>query len=501
MIRKTSPAAVLWLERHVSVLSLMALGLACLWAIYVHMAVRVLPYDDAYITFRYVENTVAGKGPVYNPGQRIFGVSTPLYYGWLVGLKTCLPNFALPTLAVRTNVLWFCLSGIGVFFLVRRCCNIWWGLAAALFLLLSRPIVEISTSGMEPFMLITAQVFALLAASMRRPITFGILTGLAILARPEGVCLVPVGMLAFGNSWRDLVKAALPASLLLLCWIIPAAVLFGTPIPHSVIAKAKLSHLPRFDALREMAGSIGAWFSYRSGPFAGIIPISIQAVGTVLCWTNKELRRRAAYGAGVMFNSLLLMYAFGNPTLFPWYFPEIFATALITIFVAAYACFKALSRHAERDASSWGIAWPKLAVASGLMLVIFRTTYFYVLEPSPLNGVAQDPVLLRCLAYREAAVIVESAGKPGDRVALNEIGAFGYFYKGPILDLVGLVSAEPLLNASSCIQTANPDWIVWMPVHRQENLWVSSHYQEVQRVRLPKPLWDCEEVLIYRRRK
>ena len=39
-----------------------ALALAAGWAIYVHSATAIVPFDDAYISFRYAENLAAGRG-------------------------------------------------------------------------------------------------------------------------------------------------------------------------------------------------------------------------------------------------------------------------------------------------------------------------------------------------------------------------------------------------------------------------------------------------------
>ncbi len=61
----------------------LALVLTMALALRVHWMSFVAPHDDAYITFRYVENLFAGKGLVYNEGERVFGVSTPsISRGW-----------------------------------------------------------------------------------------------------------------------------------------------------------------------------------------------------------------------------------------------------------------------------------------------------------------------------------------------------------------------------------------------------------------------------------
>src|SRR5438067_12915207 len=38
-----------------------------------------ITYEDSLITLRYAQNLASGHGLVYNPGERLFGASTPLY--------------------------------------------------------------------------------------------------------------------------------------------------------------------------------------------------------------------------------------------------------------------------------------------------------------------------------------------------------------------------------------------------------------------------------------
>ncbi|NUP90266.1 MAG: hypothetical protein HUU25_10650, partial [Candidatus Sumerlaeia bacterium] len=58
--------------------------------------------DDAYITFRYAENLLAGLGFVYNAGERVLGTTTPLYTlllaaGGLTGVAVPWVSVALET--------------------------------------------------------------------------------------------------------------------------------------------------------------------------------------------------------------------------------------------------------------------------------------------------------------------------------------------------------------------------------------------------------------------
>src|SRR6266478_8931996 len=42
--------------------------------------------DDAFINFRYSENLASGLGPVFNPGERVEGYTTPAWVFLLAGL-------------------------------------------------------------------------------------------------------------------------------------------------------------------------------------------------------------------------------------------------------------------------------------------------------------------------------------------------------------------------------------------------------------------------------
>lgn len=44
-----------------------------------HLSLRLLTYDDAFIHFRVANNLASGFGPYYNHGERVFGTSSPIW--------------------------------------------------------------------------------------------------------------------------------------------------------------------------------------------------------------------------------------------------------------------------------------------------------------------------------------------------------------------------------------------------------------------------------------
>ncbi|HEX9595332.1 MAG TPA: hypothetical protein VF982_00500, partial [Anaerolineales bacterium] len=74
-------------------------------------AARLIPgprtIDDAYITFRYARNILAGNGLVYNPGERVLGTTTPLFAFLLAALGAVSggTQSPFPILAMLVNAL------------------------------------------------------------------------------------------------------------------------------------------------------------------------------------------------------------------------------------------------------------------------------------------------------------------------------------------------------------------------------------------------------------
>ncbi len=53
--------------------------------------VFAMTVDDAYITFRYAHNIIAGHGPVFNVGERVEGFTSPFHLLLSVGMLLVFP--------------------------------------------------------------------------------------------------------------------------------------------------------------------------------------------------------------------------------------------------------------------------------------------------------------------------------------------------------------------------------------------------------------------------
>ena len=103
-------------------------------------------FDDALITLRYAENIARGHGPVWNIGERVEGVSSPLWTLLLVPFHWLGLGKSGVCLAVQ------CLSALSMVYLVWAT----WRLASVFRLPLSARVIAIASAGLS----YTAQYFA-----------------------------------------------------------------------------------------------------------------------------------------------------------------------------------------------------------------------------------------------------------------------------------------------------------------------------------------------------
>jgi arabinofuranosyltransferase len=204
--------------------------------------------DDAYITFRTVDNLVHGHGLRWNVGERVQVFTHPL---WLM-LFT--PVYAVTREAFHSVIaLSIALTLIGVSLLyLRVAVTPAAGLLAAMLLFFSKAFVDFSTSGLEnplSHLLLIAFAIAFLQwppgapFSRRRASVCALIAGFAFLTRPDQI-LIYLPALAglpflirrdapFGRTILVLPAAFTPV----IAWELFSLVYYGFPLPNSAYAK------------------------------------------------------------------------------------------------------------------------------------------------------------------------------------------------------------------------------------------------------------------------
>ncbi|MCH7877819.1 MAG: hypothetical protein IH914_00700 [candidate division Zixibacteria bacterium] len=198
--------------------------------------------DDAFITFRYVENFLDGHGLVWNIGERVEGYTNFLWlllqiFADRIGLDY---QWAISALAPLLSILTiFLCYRITVSELSRRNKYII-GLAAALLLAANYSFIYWTIAGLETplFAFLTLAAFA---AYHRRSWLLAPALTLAILTRPEGILLASFFPLFALINTRRLPVRELQVLALALAPLIPYAIFklsyYGSLVPNPFYAK------------------------------------------------------------------------------------------------------------------------------------------------------------------------------------------------------------------------------------------------------------------------
>jgi len=158
-------------------------------------------HDDAYISYRYADNLVHGRGLVFNAGERVEGYSNFLWVMLLVPFARWHGDLALPSQVLGS------ICGVGALILsvwaLRRILGVMGAGAAAFVVLLlagSGYVAAWSTAGLESplygLLLLAAWArYALERSDGRRWPLAAFLLGAVALTHPEGVFLALAGAL------------------------------------------------------------------------------------------------------------------------------------------------------------------------------------------------------------------------------------------------------------------------------------------------------------------
>ena len=238
--------------------------------------------DDAYITFRVVENFVGGYGITFNPDERVQAYTHPL---WMLLLSTAYvitSDLFFTALAIS-----YALCALTLVTVFRRLHALW---RSALFLgllLSSKAFVDYTSSGLEyPLsFLLLAIFYCRFFAVARSPavlapselIGLGLIASLAFLNRSDSILLYagPLLYLAF-VAW-PIYRARLallfavslaPAAL----WLLFSYVYYGFPFPNTYYAKVATG-IPRSLQFRQGMAYVANSFNF--DPFTlGLIALS-----------------------------------------------------------------------------------------------------------------------------------------------------------------------------------------------------------------------------------
>lgn len=420
------PSRAVWT---LAAITLLSVGLYLAFSgFYYHIG---FPLDDAWIHQTYARNLALHGEWSFLPGRTSGGSTAPLWSALLViGFWSKLSPY-IWTYFLGTLALW----GLAVLgeSVVRRLVSSyqpripWVGAAFAL----EWHLVWASVSGMETLLaaLLATTVLVLLLSGSKKYFSLGLLIGLSIWVRPDGLTLLGPAVLVIlliQSSWskrfQALVNLGVGFGSLFSLYLLFNLVISGSPLPNTFYAKQ--AEYAGYLVLPFISRLAGEAFPVLKGMGVILLP------GMVLSLVAAFHRRNWVVLAVVLwFVGFLVLYAWRLPVTYQY--GRYVMPAMPIFFLLGLA---GLAEFTSSFASRWqwilSVAW-KLATGGVLLLFWVQGALHY----------GQDVAIIESEMVASAKWV--SANIPPEAlVAAHDIGAMGYFGGHDLVDLAGLVSPE-----------------------------------------------------------
>jgi hypothetical protein len=390
--------------------------------------------DDTFIFLTYARNLSAGNGLVFNTGERVCGVTSPLWTAMLSLLFFVVhePSRLAAVLSAFTGGA----ALIALLWMYAPRFRLAGGLASIAALLVAPSFRVWSASGMETSLFLLLIVLSLVLLRARRFPAAGLAVGLAMLVRPEGYLLALsclAAALVRRESRRDILRGIGAGLAVVVPWLIFSQFYYGSAIPQSLLAKRivyseVLFHTPPSETLR-------LFLAY------GFPSLTMTAVSLFGFGAERRLGRDIdIIGFGVLY---LVFHALGRSFTHDWYL------APVTL-VKAYGIGLALGWFHAR-VSAWLRATgttaspmrrPALANAAVVVAVVLVCGALVPMARRTERGLSAKQSYIDSTLVKVAEF--SRSWPRGGSIFVNAIGYVGYSGARHVIDSLGLISPEVL---------------------------------------------------------
>ena len=281
--------------------------------------------DDAFITFRVMDNFVHGYGLRWNVAERVQAFTNPL---WLIALA---PVYWATHEIYFTSILFSILISVGAVailaFGIAR--NASAGMLAVIILASSKAFVEFSTSGMEnPLTHLLMAFFAVAyfkeEFTSKRIVLLALFAAFAAVNRLDSILpfLPPLAYALWRASDRGKGIVQLSAGFLpLIAWELFSVIYYGFAFPNTAYAKL-MNGLPETELIRQ--GLFYFWNSLRNDP---LTPVCV-VLGVISGFRSAEWRVRML-AVGILLNLIYVLMVGGDFMSGRFLTPALFCASIV----------------------------------------------------------------------------------------------------------------------------------------------------------------------------
>jgi hypothetical protein len=443
-------------------------------------------WEDWYITYRVSKNLALGNGLVYNIGEYTMTYTSPI--------GTLLPAFikfiflnqsddisiwayriiCATTLASTSVILYKLMAHLKL----RRFFYYF-----TLFLFgFNFLVVDNTINGMESAFMVFFElclIYLLVTKPLIKTRLFAYCFAGIMFTRPDGFIYAGIIITSFilfrvndevilnSKNVVNMLKAIFIALLLFAPWLLWTANYYGTPIPHTIIAKSKpysvqylfnsiIEYVKTFQGspnlfLPAYAANFGGWGIFK--PIAQILSIV-----TLFYWL---IPRAAKIGKALSFSSLIMLLYLNvvsgqGPS--PWYMPSAITPTLLVLTFITYDLYQSIYQRTNYRIIKY------FTLTSLLALSIFMCTTFYF----GMRMIKYQQKIVETGNRKKIGLWLKSHANPKDHVFMECLGYIGFYSNLKTYDFPGMsspevVKARKVLKSekySAVIKHLKPEWIV-----------------------------------------
>jgi hypothetical protein len=414
------------------------------------------PLDDSWIHLTYARNLAEHGEWAFRPGEPSAGSTSPLWtailsIGFLINLAPYVWTYLIG---------WLVLTLLAIYAenLARKLVPVyrsqipWIGL----FFVFAWHLTWSAVSGMETLLhgLIVLAVLGALLSGSRRYLTLGLLTGLSVWVRPDGLTLLgPILFVALlsESSWHQrgqaIGKTLIGFGSLVLPYVLFNLVLSGNAMPNTFYAKqAEYGMFWHSQTLTERIGSY-LW-PILASPFLALIP-------SAFLWLGKRFRRQdwGALANFIWVIGYILIYFFSLPA---YQHGRYIIPVLPVMYMWGVLGLLEFTFSPEANKRVVFI-WHALVVTLSLAFTYIGA----VQNANDVRWVGTEMVA--------AAKWVNQNIPSNALLAVHDIGALGFYVQNPVIDMAGLVTPEVVpfirdeLQLAEYLDANSVDYLITFP--------------------------------------
>lgn len=446
----------------VVVISLVSITLMALFIIVSQQTYETgFPLDDAWIHQTFARNLAERGEWAFNPGQPTAGSTSPF---WTVLLATGF-GLKIPTFywTFGLGVLILALTGIRVYSWFMKGKPTGWAVVLAIIVVGEWHLVWAAASGMET--LLQAFLFLVVLLELLAPkphwILVGVLTGLSLWTRPDGLTLLGPILVTLAVRWKtsdrlsDLCRIVIPFGLMLAGYLGFNFAISGSIWPNTLLAKQM--------EYQDTSNLVIRYFKLWQAPLAGVGMVLLPGFlyGIYQAIKKKDILRIA-----------IILWILGFIGLYAWKLPVTYQHGRYVMPILAVYMVISLESLFKINLSK---------IPNTIQFVITRTyiasvvLVFLIFLGLGVRAYAMDVAIIQTEMVDPAKWIAQNT-PPESKIAAHDIGAVGYYANREIIDLAGLIdpSVTPIIRKpeelAAYLREKHADYLMIFPDWYQPTL-------------------------------